>query len=72
MERYAPLNTPPFPFPGKDVASTMPIRRALSAYVFRLYGIVLDDFNYGRLNLYLTLMHKVFIKKLVRRTRDLE
>ena len=47
------------------VESTMPVRRALSAYVQRLYGLTMDDFNYEKLNLYLTLIHKVFIKKLV-------
>ena len=43
----------------------MPLRRSLQIYVLRLYGVILDDFNYNRLNYYLTLMHKVFIKKLV-------
>lgn len=49
----------------REVQSTMPLRRSMQIYVLRLYGIVLDDFNYNRLNYYLTLMHKVFIKKLV-------
>ena len=43
----------------------MPLRRSMQIYVLRLFGITLDDFNYNRLNYYLTLMHKVFIKKLV-------
>lgn len=50
---------------GKQVQSTMPLRRSMQIYVLRLFGITLDDFNYNRLNYYLTLMHKVFIKKLV-------
>ena len=50
---------------GKQVHSTMPLRRSLQIYVLRLFGVILDDFNYNRLNYYLTLMHKVFIKKLV-------
>merc|ERR1712224_916047 len=50
---------------GQEVQSTLPIRRSITAYVMRLYGLVLDDYNYGRLNVYLTLLHKVFIKKLV-------
>ncbi|CAD7941874.1 unnamed protein product [Amoebophrya sp. A120] len=49
---------------GIKVSSTLPIRRALFAYVFRVYGLEVDDFNYTRLNFYLTLMHKVFLKKL--------
>ncbi|CAD7929772.1 unnamed protein product [Amoebophrya sp. A25] len=50
---------------GQAVESTLPQRRALSAYVFRIYGLDVDDFNYTRLNFYLTLLHKVYLKKLV-------
>jgi len=50
---------------GEKVVSTMPVRVAINIYILRLYGLIRDDYNYSSLNKFLTLMHKVFLKKLV-------
>jgi len=50
---------------GDNVGSTMPVRVAINVYILRLYGLIRDDYNYSLLNKFLTLMHKVFLKKLV-------
>eukprot|EP00397_Hematodinium_sp_SG-2012_P022843 GEMP01023697.1.p1 GENE.GEMP01023697.1~~GEMP01023697.1.p1 ORF type:complete len:568 (+),score=75.03 GEMP01023697.1:110-1813(+) len=49
---------------GMKVASTMPVRMAMQIYILRLYGLTRDDYCYSSLNKFLTLMNKVFLKKL--------
>merc|ERR1711959_337219 len=45
--------------------NTKPVRRAIVVFTHRQYGIYHDDFDYSRLNNFLPMIHKVYLKKLV-------
>jgi len=49
---------------GKEVTTTVPVRMAMQIYILRLYGLTRDDYSYGSLNKFLTLVNKVYLKKL--------
>lgn len=48
-----------------DDNATEIVRRTMLVYIDRLFGILHDDYNYKAVNKYLTLVHKVFLKKSV-------